>query len=190
MTLRRSFGLSRAGCTPLLRYPTVTSFKNLPALRRYGVQFSGIRPHEPRAPPWQKDCPCNSSRFIGLHAIEWCVPSSTGRHLLTQSMNSFLRPSITSSGRFAAAAALLVSIGELSGQTQTNSAANTNSIAATANWTTPQDHRNMMDQLGITKLRSGRNGNANATNNPANYDPEKANPFPDWPDVLKLKNGQ
>ena len=48
----------------------------------------------------------------------------------------------------------------------------------------------MMEQLGITRLRPGRNGNPNATNNPANYDPEKANPFPDWPEVLTLKNGQ
>jgi hypothetical protein len=48
----------------------------------------------------------------------------------------------------------------------------------------------MMEQLGITKLRPGRNGNPNATNNPANYDPAKANPFPDLPEVLTLKNGQ
>lgn len=47
-----------------------------------------------------------------------------------------------------------------------------------------------MQQLGITKLRPGRNGNPNATNNPANYDEAKANPFPDWPDALTLKNGQ
>jgi hypothetical protein len=39
-------------------------------------------------------------------------------------------------------------------------------------------------------LRPGRNGNANATNNPANYDEAKANPFPDWPDPLKLNHGQ
>jgi hypothetical protein len=48
----------------------------------------------------------------------------------------------------------------------------------------------MMEQLGITKLRPGRNGNANATNNPANYNPTKANPYPDLPEVLTLKNGQ
>jgi len=48
----------------------------------------------------------------------------------------------------------------------------------------------MMEQLGITKLRPGRNGNPNATNNPANYDPAKANPYPDLPDALTLKNGQ
>ena len=48
----------------------------------------------------------------------------------------------------------------------------------------------MMEQLGITKLRPGRNGSANATNNLANYDPAKASPYPDYPEVLKLKNGQ
>ena len=48
----------------------------------------------------------------------------------------------------------------------------------------------MMQQLGITRLRPGRNGNANATNNAANYNPEKANPYPDWPEALTLKNGQ
>ena len=48
----------------------------------------------------------------------------------------------------------------------------------------------MMQQLEITRLRPGRNGNANATNNAANYDPGRANPFPDWPEALTLKNGQ
>lgn len=67
---------------------------------------------------------------------------------------------------------------------------NASSTNAPPNWTTAQDHRNMMEQLGITKLRPGRNGNPNATNNPANYDEAKANPFPDWPDALTLRNGQ
>jgi hypothetical protein len=57
-------------------------------------------------------------------------------------------------------------------------------------WTTQQDHRNMMEQLGITKLRPGRNGSANATNNPANYDPAKANPFPNLPELLVTKDGR
>ena len=48
----------------------------------------------------------------------------------------------------------------------------------------------MMEQLGITKLRPGRNGNPSATNNPANYDPAKANPYPDLPEVLTLKDGK
>src|ERR1044071_9820071 len=57
------------------------------------------------------------------------------------------------------------------------------------NWTTQQDHRDMMEQLGITKLRPGPSGRAGATNE-ANYDPAKANPYPDLPDVLTLKSGR
>ncbi len=57
------------------------------------------------------------------------------------------------------------------------------------NWTTAQDHQNMMDQLGIKALRPGPSGNENAPNH-ANYDESKANPFPDLPEVLTLKNGK
>src|SRR5215472_11841923 len=56
-------------------------------------------------------------------------------------------------------------------------------------FTADQDHQNMMDQLGIKALRPGPSGNENAPNH-ANYDESKANPFPDLPDALKLKNGQ
>ena len=47
----------------------------------------------------------------------------------------------------------------------------------------------MMDQLGIKALRPGPSGNENAPNH-ANYDESKANPFPDLPDALTLKNGK
>ena len=47
----------------------------------------------------------------------------------------------------------------------------------------------MMGQLGIVRLRPGPSGQPGATNS-ANYDPAKANPFPDLPEVLTLKNGQ
>ncbi len=47
----------------------------------------------------------------------------------------------------------------------------------------------MLEQLGITRLRPGPNAKPGATNS-ANYDPAKANPFPDLPDLLTLKNGQ
>ena len=58
-------------------------------------------------------------------------------------------------------------------------------------WTTPQDHQNMKDQLGIKTLRPGPSGNAApGAPNAANYDPEKANPYPDLPDPLTLKNGR
>jgi len=56
-------------------------------------------------------------------------------------------------------------------------------------WTTQEDHQNMMSQLGIRKLRPGPSGRENAPN-PANYDESLANPFPDLPEVLKLKNGK
>jgi hypothetical protein len=56
-------------------------------------------------------------------------------------------------------------------------------------WTAVEDHRNMMEQLGIRALRPGPSGNEQAPNH-ANYDEATANPFPVLPDVLTLKNGQ
>jgi lysophospholipase L1-like esterase len=56
-------------------------------------------------------------------------------------------------------------------------------------WTAEQDHRNMMDQLGIKALRPGYSGDEKAPNH-ANYDESKANPFPDLPDALTLKSGK
>jgi hypothetical protein len=58
-------------------------------------------------------------------------------------------------------------------------------------WTTQQDHQNMKDQLGIKTLRPGPSGRAAAGEpNAANYDPAKANPYPDLPDPLTLKSGR
>ena len=54
---------------------------------------------------------------------------------------------------------------------------------------TPADHRNMMEQLGITKLRPGPSGNEQAPNH-ANYDPALANPFTELPPLLTLKSGE
>jgi hypothetical protein len=54
---------------------------------------------------------------------------------------------------------------------------------------TAADHRNMMEQLGITALRPGPSGNESAPNH-ANYDEALANPFPNLPQVLTLKNGR
>ena len=56
-------------------------------------------------------------------------------------------------------------------------------------WTADQDHQNMMDQLGIKALRPGPSGNESDPNH-ANYDESKANPYPNLPDVMTLKNGQ
>jgi lysophospholipase L1-like esterase len=54
---------------------------------------------------------------------------------------------------------------------------------------TADDHRNMMEQLGIKALRPGPSGNEAAPNH-ANYDEALANPFPDYPDPLRLKDGR
>jgi len=56
------------------------------------------------------------------------------------------------------------------------------------NWTAAEDHQNMMEQLGIRALRPGPSGNETAPNH-ANYDESNANPFPDLPDPLTLRNG-
>ncbi|HWB12116.1 MAG TPA: hypothetical protein VG826_23015 [Pirellulales bacterium] len=68
-------------------------------------------------------------------------------------------------------------------------AANTSSGTEPVTFTTQQDHQDMMRQLGITALRPGRNGDASKPN-PANYDEASANPCPDLPDVLTLKEGE
>jgi hypothetical protein len=55
--------------------------------------------------------------------------------------------------------------------------------------TAEQDKQNMMSQLGVKSLRPGYSGNESAPNH-ANYDESKANPYPELPDVLMLRNGK
>ena len=55
---------------------------------------------------------------------------------------------------------------------------------------TDADHADMMAQLGIRAIRPGPNAsNDPGTVNPANYDQLKANPYPDYPDPLTLRDG-
>ncbi len=54
---------------------------------------------------------------------------------------------------------------------------------------TRADHKQMLKQLGITRLRPGANGNENAPDH-ANYDESLANPCPDLPEALISKNGK
>jgi hypothetical protein len=56
-------------------------------------------------------------------------------------------------------------------------------------FTTQRDRQDMLDTLGITKLRPGRGSNLNSPN-PANYDQSKANPYPKLPDVLVTNDGK
>ena len=90
----------------------------------------------------------------------------------------------------ATAMAVLLSVNLLGQQAaQPVPAANAANTPASMSWTAAQDHQNMMDQLGIKALRPGPSGNETAPDH-ANYDESKANPFPNLPDVLTLKNGR
>jgi hypothetical protein len=79
--------------------------------------------------------------------------------------------------------------GLLHGQPPAAPVKDASTAPAPLNWTTQQDHKNMMEQLGIKTLRPGPSGRAGATNS-ANYDRAKANPYPNLPDPLTLRNGQ
>jgi len=56
--------------------------------------------------------------------------------------------------------------------------------------TADEDHRAMMERLGIESLRPGANPNDPAAPNAVNYDESKANPYPSLPDPLVLKSGE
>lgn len=79
----------------------------------------------------------------------------------------------------------LISGSLLTAQVQTSSGR----YPSPVEFTTRQDHQNMMDQLGITSLRPGPSGNESAPNH-ANYDESVATPYPDLPVLLTLKNGK
>src|SRR5215831_4995589 len=61
---------------------------------------------------------------------------------------------------------------------------------APATMTAQQDHQRLMDLLHITSLRPGADGNHLDAPNAVNYDEAKANPYPNLPDPLVLKNGK
>ena len=67
--------------------------------------------------------------------------------------------------------------------------ASTPSLPPPVTFTAAQDHQNMMDQLGVKRLRPGPSGNEKAPDH-ANYDETLANPHPLLPDALRLNNGQ
>ena len=96
-----------------------------------------------------------------------------------------------SAGAAIAAFALAASLSAQSTSGQSSSAQSTSAQSSTDTraWTAAQDHQNMMDQLQIKTLRPGPSGNESAPNH-ANYDEATANPYPNLPDVLTLKNGK
>ncbi|WP_224997791.1 acetylxylan esterase [Cesiribacter sp. SM1] len=57
------------------------------------------------------------------------------------------------------------------------------------NFSAQEDHQHMLKQLGIKALRPGPSGDEKAPN-PANYNEALANPYPELPELLTLKNGK
>ncbi len=55
--------------------------------------------------------------------------------------------------------------------------------------TAEQDHKRLLDLLHISALRRGADGRNPKAPNAANYDESKANPYPNLPDPLVLRNG-
>lgn len=55
--------------------------------------------------------------------------------------------------------------------------------------TAQQDHKLMLEALGIKSLRPGANGMNPKAPNAANYDEAKANPYPNLPDPLVCRDG-
>jgi hypothetical protein len=55
---------------------------------------------------------------------------------------------------------------------------------------TQKDYKALLAVLKIDSIRQGANGNDPKAPNAANYDETKANPYPNLPDPLKLKNGK
>jgi hypothetical protein len=64
------------------------------------------------------------------------------------------------------------------------------SLPAPVQLTAQQDHKRLMELLNIKELRPGANGRDPKAANAANYDESKANPYPELPDPLVLKNGK
>jgi hypothetical protein len=56
--------------------------------------------------------------------------------------------------------------------------------------TAQEDQKRLMDLLHISSLRRGADGRNAQAPNAANYDESKANPYPNLPDPLVLKNGK
>ncbi|MEO7213844.1 acetylxylan esterase [Mucilaginibacter sp.] len=72
---------------------------------------------------------------------------------------------------------------------QTTPATDASNYPPQVNFTSDQDKTNMMKRLGIRAMRPGPSGDEKAPNH-ANNDEALANPYPNYPDVLTLKNGK
>ncbi len=63
-------------------------------------------------------------------------------------------------------------------------------LPSPAKMTAEEDHQRIMELLHITSLRPGADARNPQAPNAVNYDESKANPYPNLPDPLVLKNGK
>jgi len=84
---------------------------------------------------------------------------------------------------------LLFALAVSSASAQQANTGNSAKYPPVVNFTAEQDHQHMLKQLGIKALRPGPSGDEKAPNH-ANYDEAKANPYPNLPELLTLKNGK
>src|SRR6266850_4931295 len=102
---------------------------------------------------------------------------------------TMLAPLIRSLGWSVALALLLPSPSTSAGEETPPASPDTAKPLPAKEWTAKEDHQNMLDQLGIKTLRRGADGMNPKAPNFQNTDESKANPWPNLPDPLRLKNG-
>jgi len=85
---------------------------------------------------------------------------------------------------------LALSAGPLARGAETAKPPESGTASGPVRMTAQEDHQRMMDLLHITSLRRGADGSNRQSPNAANYDESKANPYPNLPEPLVLKNGQ
>ncbi|MEO6228575.1 MAG: hypothetical protein ABJB11_24830 [Ferruginibacter sp.] len=87
------------------------------------------------------------------------------------------------------AGTFFIAIGFAASSLAQNARIDSSKYPAPVNFTSEQDHDNMMEQLGIKSLRPGPSGNELAPNH-ANFDESLANPCPQLPELLISKKGK
>src|SRR5687767_12066763 len=117
---------------------------------------------------------------------------------LAPSIRRLLRPTVDHSimMRFSIASLVVLSLSQQPAPQPAQPPAQTpppappqSAAAAETAKATQEDHRQMLEQLGIKRLRPGPSGNEQQPNH-ANYDEALANPYPNLPEVLTLNNGR
>ena len=87
------------------------------------------------------------------------------------------------------ASILLIAATALAADTNTTATAAASANSSDERAASEADQKRMMDLLGISALRAGRDGSHTNAPNYVNYDESKANPYPNLPDPLRSNNG-